>query len=127
MARVARAKLRSRKGGAAVPLDETDKQLLNLMQGSFPLDKRPFAAVAALAGLTDTPILAYSAKFASAFYGPFREAAESAPQFGDRRSYQMDPANVREAMREMELDIEEGADIIITYHALHAAKLLKQR
>src|SRR5262249_46501821 len=65
------------------------------------------------AGYGDTPILAYSAKFASAFYGPFREAAESAPQFGDRRAYQMDPANGREALREVELDLLEGADILM--------------
>ena len=69
-------------------------------------------------GLKGTPILAYAAKYASAFYGPFREAAESAPQFGDRRSYQMDPANQREAMREIELDIEEGADIIMVKPAM---------
>ncbi len=62
---------------------------------------------------TNTPILAYSAKFASSFYGPFREAAESTPQFGDRRSYQMDPPNAREAMREMELDLDEGADMLM--------------
>ncbi len=62
---------------------------------------------------SNTPILAYSAKFASSFYGPFREAAESTPQFGDRRSYQMDPPNAREAMREMELDLEEGADMLM--------------
>ena len=65
------------------------------------------------AGHTNLPILSYAAKYASAFYGPFREAAESAPQFGDRRSYQMDPANGREAMREIELDLEEGADMIM--------------
>ena len=70
------------------------------------------------AGLTNTPILAYAAKFASVFYGPFREAAESAPQFGDRRSYQMDPPNAREALREIELDIEEGADIVMVKPAL---------
>ncbi len=64
------------------------------------------------------PILSYAAKYASAFYGPFREAAESAPQFGDRRSYQMDPANQREAMREIALDIEEGADIIMVKPAM---------
>ncbi len=64
-------------------------------------------------GFSNTPILAYAAKFASVFYGPFREAAESAPQFGDRRSYQMDPANAREAMREIELDLEEGADMVM--------------
>ena len=69
-------------------------------------------------GLTDTSIMAYSAKFASAFYGPFREAAESAPAFGDRRSYQMDPANGEEAVREALLDIEEGADIVMVKPAL---------
>jgi porphobilinogen synthase len=65
-----------------------------------------------------TPIMAYSAKQASAFYGPFRVAADSAPQFGDRRSYQMDPANSREAMREIEADLEEGADIVMVKPAL---------
>jgi len=69
-------------------------------------------------GHETTPILAYSAKYASAFYGPFREAAGSAPSFGDRRGYQMDPANVREALREMELDIGEGADAIMVKPAL---------
>ena len=69
-------------------------------------------------GLENTPILSYAAKFASGFYGPFREAADSTPQFGDRRSYQMDPANVREAMREIALDIEEGADMIMVKPAL---------
>jgi porphobilinogen synthase len=69
-------------------------------------------------GLTQIPILAYSAKYASAFYGPFREAADSAPKFGDRKSYQMDPANQREAMREIALDIEEGADIIMVKPAM---------
>jgi len=69
-------------------------------------------------GFSATPILAYSAKYASAFYGPFREAADSAPKFGDRKSYQMDPANQREAMREIALDIEEGADIIMVKPAL---------
>jgi porphobilinogen synthase len=63
--------------------------------------------------LQDTPIVAYAAKYASSFYGPFREAAESAPAFGDRRSYQMDPANVREALREVVLDVEEGADMVM--------------
>ncbi|HLX82664.1 MAG TPA: porphobilinogen synthase [Terriglobales bacterium] len=71
-----------------------------------------------LSGFENTPILSYAAKFASGFYGPFREAADSTPQFGDRRSYQMDPANVREAMREIELDIEEGADMIMVKPAL---------
>ncbi|MGD0348314.1 MAG: porphobilinogen synthase [Terracidiphilus sp.] len=70
------------------------------------------------AGLKQTPILSYASKFASAFYGPFREAADSAPQFGDRRSYQMDGANLREAMREIDLDIEEGADMILMKPAM---------
>jgi porphobilinogen synthase len=69
-------------------------------------------------GYEKTPILAYAAKFASVFYGPFREAADSTPQFGDRRSYQMDPANGREAMREIELDLEEGADMIMVKPAM---------
>ncbi|MBI4661876.1 MAG: porphobilinogen synthase [Verrucomicrobia bacterium] len=69
-------------------------------------------------GFADTPIMSYAAKFASAFYGPFREAAESAPKFGDRRSYQMDPGNVREALREVALDIQEGADIVMVKPAL---------
>lgn len=69
-------------------------------------------------GFSSTPIMAYSAKYASGFYGPFREAAGSAPQFGDRRSYQMDPANVREALREVDLDIAEGADIVMVKPAL---------
>ena len=69
-------------------------------------------------GFNQIPILAYSAKYASGFYGPFREAADSTPQFGDRRSHQMDPANQREAMREIALDIEEGADIIMIKPAL---------
>ncbi|HZU03778.1 MAG TPA: porphobilinogen synthase [Ktedonobacteraceae bacterium] len=69
-------------------------------------------------GFSQTPIMAYSAKYASGFYGPFREAAQSAPQFGDRRSYQMDPANVREALREVDLDIAEGADIVMVKPAL---------
>ena len=64
-------------------------------------------------GFPETPIMSYAAKFASAFYGPFREAAESAPKFGDRRSYQLDPANAREALREVALDIQEGADIVM--------------
>jgi porphobilinogen synthase len=68
--------------------------------------------------LPETPILAYSAKYASAFYGPFREAAESAPAFGDRRGYQMDPANVREALRECEQDVAEGADVLMVKPAL---------
>jgi len=70
------------------------------------------------AGLINTPILSYAAKFASGFYGPFREAADSTPQFGDRRSYQMDSANLREAMREIELDLEEGADMVMVKPAM---------
>ena len=70
------------------------------------------------AGYEELPILSYAAKYASAFYGPFREAADSAPQFGDRRGYQMDPANVREALREVQLDVEEGADIVMVKPAL---------
>lgn len=69
-------------------------------------------------GFADTPILSYAAKFASAYYGPFREAAESAPQFGDRRSYQMDPANSDEAMREVAMDLQEGADMVMVKPAL---------
>jgi porphobilinogen synthase len=69
-------------------------------------------------GLTDTPIVAYSAKFASAFYGPFREAADSTPAFGDRRAYQMDPANADEAVREALLDVQEGADVVMVKPAL---------
>jgi porphobilinogen synthase len=84
------------------------------------MDGRVAAIRAALddAGFADTPILSYAVKFASAFYGPFREAAESAPAFGDRRSYQMDPANGREAMREAELDVAEGADLLMVKPAL---------
>src|SRR5207302_3316358 len=70
------------------------------------------------AGFEQTPIMSYAVKYASGFYGPFREAAGSTPQFGDRRAYQMDPANVREAMREAELDFEQGADILMVKPAL---------
>ncbi len=70
------------------------------------------------AGFEDTPILSYAAKYASAYYGPFRDAADSAPQFGDRRTYQMDPANAREALKEIELDIAEGADMLMVKPAL---------
>jgi porphobilinogen synthase len=77
-------------------------------------------------GQTETPILAYSAKFASAFYGPFREAADSAPAFGDRRSYQMDPANGSEAVREARLDVEEGADILMVKPALPYLDLIRR-
>jgi porphobilinogen synthase len=84
------------------------------------MDGRVGAIRAALdeAGLAETPIVAYSAKYASAFYGPFREAADSAPAFGDRRGYQMDPPNIREALRECELDLAEGADVIMVKPAL---------
>src|SRR5207247_5797885 len=84
------------------------------------MDGRVAAIRAALddAGLGETPVVSYAAKYASAFYGPFREAAESAPAFGDRRGYQMDPANVREALRECRLDVEEGADMLMVKPAL---------
>ncbi len=77
-------------------------------------------------GFSHVPIMSYAAKFASAFYGPFREAAESTPAFGDRRSYQMDPANRREAMREIALDIEEGADIVMVKPALAYLDVLRE-
>ena len=77
-------------------------------------------------GYSSTPIMAYSAKYASGFYGPFREAAASSPQFGDRRSYQMDPANVREALREVDLDIDEGADIVMVKPALAYLDVIQQ-
>ena len=77
-------------------------------------------------GYENIPIMAYSAKYASAFYGPFRDAAESAPQFGDRRSYQMDPANSEEALREVTLDIEEGADIVMVKPALSYLDVIYQ-
>jgi porphobilinogen synthase len=84
------------------------------------MDGRVAAIRSALdgAGFEQTPILSYAAKFASAFYGPFRDAVESTPQFGDRRAYQMDPANRREALREMRLDLEEGADALMVKPAL---------
>ncbi|MFN3467615.1 MAG: porphobilinogen synthase, partial [Candidatus Brocadiales bacterium] len=77
------------------------------------------------AGLQDIPIMSYAAKYASAFYSPFREAAESPPQFGDRRTYQMDPANAREALREVALDIQEGADIVMVKPALPYMDIIK--
>jgi porphobilinogen synthase len=77
------------------------------------------------AGFERTPIVAYSAKYASAFYGPFREAAESTPSFGDRRGYQMDPANVREALREVALDVEEGADVVMVKPALPCLDVIR--
>ncbi len=78
------------------------------------------------AGYINTPILSYAAKYASVFYGPFREAAESSPQFGDRRSYQMDPANAREAMREIALDLEEGADMIMVKPAMAYLDIIRE-
>jgi porphobilinogen synthase len=76
-------------------------------------------------GLQETPIVSYAAKYASAFYGPFREAADSTPAFGDRRGYQLDPANVREALRECELDVAEGADVILVKPALPNLDVLR--
>ena len=77
-------------------------------------------------GFTNIPIMSYSAKYCSAFYGPFREAANSAPQFGDRKSYQMDPANRREAIHEIEMDIEEGADIVMVKPALSYLDIIRE-
>jgi porphobilinogen synthase len=102
----------------------------DIVAPSDMMDGRVAAIRAALDadGNPNTPILSYASKFASAFYGPFREAADSAPQFGDRRSYQMDGANLREAMREIDLDLEEGADMILMKPAMpyldvvHAAR-----
>jgi porphobilinogen synthase len=92
----------------------------DMVAPSDMMDGRVLAIREALdrAGFIEVPILSYAAKYASAFYGPFREAAESAPAFGDRRSHQMDPGNRREALREIETDIEEGADAIIVKPAL---------
>ena len=92
----------------------------DLVAPSDMMDGRVGAIREALDGeqLTHIPIMAYSAKYASAYYGPFRDAADSVPQFGDRRSYQMDPANSNEALREVELDLEEGADIVMVKPAL---------
>jgi porphobilinogen synthase len=102
----------------------------DIVAPSDMMDGRVSGIRAALdaSGQSQTPILSYASKFASAFYGPFREAADSAPQFGDRRSYQMDGANLREAMREIELDLAEGADMILMKPAMpyldvvHAAR-----
>jgi porphobilinogen synthase len=100
----------------------------DIVAPSDMMDGRVAAIRAALdrEGFTRIPILSYAAKFASVFYGPFREAAESAPQFGDRRSYQMDPANGREAMREIQLDLEEGADMIMIKPALAYLDLIHE-
>jgi len=93
---------------------------MDIIAPSDMMDGRVAAIRKALdeAGYSNTPILSYAAKFASAFYGPFREAADSAPQFGDRRSYQMDGANLREALREIAADLEEGADMIMVKPAM---------
>jgi porphobilinogen synthase len=105
---LARTALAQAKAGAdmVAPSDMMDGRVAEIRQA---LDENGFDQI---------PIMAYSAKYASAYYGPFREAAESAPQFGDRKTYQMDPANAREALREVTLDIEEGADIIMVKPAL---------
>ena len=78
------------------------------------------------AGFKNIPIMSYSAKYCSAFYGPFREAANSAPKFGDRKTYQMDPANRREALKEVEMDIEEGADIVMVKPALSYLDIIRE-
>jgi porphobilinogen synthase len=105
---IARTAVSHAEAGAdmVAPSDMMDGRVAAIREG---LDEAAF---------TETPIMAYSAKYASAFYGPFREAADSTPQFGDRRSYQMDPANALEAMREVALDVDEGADIVMVKPAL---------
>ena len=104
------------KAGADIiaPSDMMDGRVLRLRHG---LDD---------AGFRTTPILSYAAKFASAFYGPFRDAADSAPSFGDRRTYQMDPANRREAHREVELDVQEGADMLMVKPAMPYLDVLRE-
>src|SRR5207245_8375212 len=91
----------------------------------WPSDMMDGRVGAIRAELPETPIVAYSAKYASAFYGPFREAAESAPAFGDRRGYQMDPGNVREALRECELDVAEGADVLMVKPAMPCLDVIR--
>jgi len=100
----------------------------DMIAPSDMMDGRVGAIRAALDknGFADTPIMAYSAKYSSAFYGPFREAAESAPQFGDRKSYQMDPPNSDEAMLEIALDIQEGADIVMVKPALSYLDIIRR-
>ncbi len=100
----------------------------DIVAPSDMMDGRVEAMRAALdaSSLQDTPILSYASKFASAFYGPFREAADSAPQFGDRRSYQMDGANIREAMREIDLDLAEGADMILMKPAMPYLDVIRE-
>ena len=101
---------------------------VDIVAPSDMMDGRVAAIRAALddAGFTKTAIMSYAAKYASAFYGPFREAAESTPSFGDRRSYQMDPANGREALKEVRLDIEEGADMVMVKPAMAYLDILHQ-
>src|SRR5437764_1765227 len=113
---LARSALSHARAGADIvaPSDMMDGRVWAIRQA---LDANGFERI---------PILSYAAKFASVFYGPFREAAESTPQFGDRRSYQMDPANKREAMREIELDLQEGADMIMVKPALAYLDLISQ-
>jgi porphobilinogen synthase len=113
---LAKASTSLAKAGADViaPSDMMDGRIAALREG---LDE---------AGYSQTPILSYASKFASAFYGPFREAADSAPQFGDRRSYQMDGANLREAMREIEQDIVEGADMILMKPAMPYLDVIRE-
>jgi len=100
----------------------------DMVAPSDMMDGRVRAIRAALdqRGFAETPIMSYAAKFSSAFYGPFREAAESAPQFGDRRSYQMDAANANEALREVALDIQEGADIVLVKPALACLDIIQR-
>lgn len=99
----------------------------DIVAPSDMMDGRVDAIRAALddAGFSNIPIMSYAAKYASSFYGPFRDAAESAPQFGDRRSYQMDPANAREALKEMALDLEEGADMLMVKPAMPYLDIIK--
>lgn len=101
---------------------------VDIVAPSAMMDGQVSAIRAALddAGFTDTPILSYAAKHASAFYGPFRGAAESTPSFGDRRAYQMDPANAREALREVQLDVDEGADLLMVKPAGTALDIIHQ-
>jgi porphobilinogen synthase len=100
----------------------------DIIAPSDMMDGRISAIRAALdeVKLTEVPILSYAAKYASGFYGPFREAAQSTPQFGDRRGYQMDPANAREALKEVQLDLEEGADMIMVKPALSYLDIIRQ-
>lgn len=113
---LARTALSQARAGAdmVAPSDMMDGRVAEIRQA---LDEN---------GFEHLPIMSYAAKYASAFYGPFREAAESAPQFGDRKGYQMDPANAREALREVTLDVEEGADIIMVKPALPYLDIIRQ-